>query len=172
MTADPQAETKDFSDPGYLRHCWHPRCTASYNAGRAYSGLESTDGWMMCPAIGAFGCPAHNAPWRDRSHVPAVRSHDCSCRWRMAAEPSTLGAFAAAYLAHLEAVLVVDGFNLAHVPGTPVTYWPATRDGNGRPGITSTPAFLVSGKPCVSVEGYPGGIALTHVEVREQADAG
>lgn len=54
--------------------------------------------------------------------------------------------------------------------GTPVTYWPGVRQGAGRESRTRTPVWLVSGKPCVSVEGYPGGIALTHIKVTERSD--
>jgi hypothetical protein len=65
----------------------------------------------------------------------------------------------------------VQRFNQDHPIGTPVTYWPGVREGDGRASRTRTPAWLVSGTPCVSVEGYPGGIALTHIEVREMASA-
>jgi hypothetical protein len=51
--------------------------------------------------------------------------------------------------------------------GTPVRYWPGVRAGEGRESVTRTPAWLVGGHTtCVSVDGYPGGIALTHVEVQ------
>jgi hypothetical protein len=60
----------------------------------------------------------------------------------------------------------VDRFNEQHPIGTPVRYWPAIRSGEGRESVTRTPARLVCGAPCVSVEGYPGAIALTHVEVQ------
>ena len=65
----------------------------------------------------------------------------------------------------------VERFNRDYPVGTPVTYWPGTRDAAGRDSLTRTPAWLVSGQPCVSVEGYPGGIALTHVEVRARERA-
>ena len=51
--------------------------------------------------------------------------------------------------------------------GTPVLYWPGIRAGEGRPSVTRTPVFNVCGTECVSVEGYAGGIALSHVEIRE-----
>ena len=59
----------------------------------------------------------------------------------------------------------VERFNERYPVGTPVRYWPGIRHGDGRESVTRTPAWLVCGKPCVSVEGYPGGIALTHLEV-------
>lgn len=49
--------------------------------------------------------------------------------------------------------------------GTPVRYWPGFREGAGRESLTRTPVWLVSGTPCVSVEGYSGGIALAHIEI-------
>lgn len=62
-----------------------------------------------------------------------------------------------------------DRFNDRHPVGTPVRYWPGARLGEGRESKTRTPAWLVGGHTaCVSVEGYPGGIALTHVDVVKQ----
>ena len=59
----------------------------------------------------------------------------------------------------------VERFNERYPVGTPVRYWPGFREGEGRESVTRTPAWLVGGHtPCVSVEGYPGGIALTHIE--------
>jgi hypothetical protein len=48
--------------------------------------------------------------------------------------------------------------------GTPVRYWPGARHGKGIETVTRTPVFMISNRPCVSVEGYPGGISLTHIE--------
>ena len=65
----------------------------------------------------------------------------------------------------------VERFNRLHPIGTPVTYWPRVQAGEGRKSRTRTPAWLVGGHtPCVSVERYPGGIALTHVALRERKD--
>lgn len=59
----------------------------------------------------------------------------------------------------------VRNFNARYLVGTPVRYWPGAREGDGRKSVTRTPAWLVGGHtPCVSVDGYPGGIALTHVK--------
>lgn len=49
--------------------------------------------------------------------------------------------------------------------GTPVRYWPGIRQGEGRESVTRTPVWDVCGTPCVTVEGYSGGIALTHIEI-------
>jgi hypothetical protein len=67
----------------------------------------------------------------------------------------------------------VQRFNEAHPVGTPVLYWPGAREGAwpGRESVTRSQARLLCGTPCVWVEGYPGGIALTHVEVRRDASA-
>lgn len=49
--------------------------------------------------------------------------------------------------------------------GTPVLYWPGARTGDGRLSITRSPIWKMgSGTEVVSVEGYTGGIALTHVQ--------
>lgn len=59
-----------------------------------------------------------------------------------------------------------EDFNAAHPVGTPVRYWPGLRRGDGIESVTRTPAWCMGGHtPVVTVEGYAGGIALTHVEV-------
>lgn len=58
----------------------------------------------------------------------------------------------------------VDQFNAAVPPGTPVLYWPGAREGEGRESVTRSAAWLMGEHtPVVKVEGYAGGIALTHV---------
>lgn len=58
----------------------------------------------------------------------------------------------------------VEQFN-RHVPeGSPVLFWPGERAGEGRSSRTRSEAWLLGGHtPVVMVEGYAGGIALTHV---------
>lgn len=58
----------------------------------------------------------------------------------------------------------VEQFN-QHVPvGTGVLFWPGAREGVGRVGATRSAAWALGGHtPVVLVEGYAGGIALTHV---------
>lgn len=66
----------------------------------------------------------------------------------------------------------VEEFNAAHPIGTPVTFWPGAREGAGTASTTRSKAFtLGSGDAVVMVEGYPGGIALTHVQPTEAATA-
>jgi hypothetical protein len=73
-------------------------------------------------------------------------------------------------MASKTALGAVAAFNEQHPVGTPVRYWPGVRQGDGCESVTRTPAWLVGGHaPCVSVEGYPGGIALTHVQVTSHA---
>lgn len=56
-------------------------------------------------------------------------------------------------------------FTTAHPIGTEVRYWPGVRYGVGRLSTIRTPAWVMpSGDIVISVEGYPGGIALTHIE--------
>lgn len=51
--------------------------------------------------------------------------------------------------------------------GTSVLFWPMEKTGEGRLSKTRSKAWLVCGFPVVKVEGYSGGIALTHIEVVE-----
>lgn len=60
--------------------------------------------------------------------------------------------------------LAAHAFNEAVPVGTRVRYWPGTREGEGRESITRTPAWSIPGAALVSVEGFPGGISLTHVD--------
>lgn len=50
--------------------------------------------------------------------------------------------------------------------GTPVTFWPGEIKGPGRKGRIRSEVWTVGGQPVVKVDGYPGGIALTHIKVR------
>ncbi|QGJ93521.1 hypothetical protein SEA_MUFASA8_73 [Arthrobacter phage Mufasa8] len=49
--------------------------------------------------------------------------------------------------------------------GTPVLYWPGVRHGEGRPSVTRSEVWELCGTPVVAVEGYAGGIALSHIEI-------
>ncbi len=63
----------------------------------------------------------------------------------------------------------VERFNPEYPIGTRVRYWPGFREpGQGAIARTRTPAFIVGGTPCVSVTDYPGGIALTHVDLEPE----
>jgi hypothetical protein len=58
----------------------------------------------------------------------------------------------------------VARFNASTPVGTPVLFWPGDRSGEGRESVTRSRAWLLGDHtPVVMVEGYPGGIALTHV---------
>jgi len=63
-----------------------------------------------------------------------------------------------------------DEFNRRAPVGTPVRFWPGAREGEGRISKTRTPAWLMSSAVVVSVEGYPGGIALSHIELLQPGD--
>ena len=59
-----------------------------------------------------------------------------------------------------------DRWNAAYPVGTPVLAWPVLRTDEPLHTRTRTPAWrLGDGASVVSVDGYAGGIALTHVEV-------
>lgn len=64
-----------------------------------------------------------------------------------------------------------DTFNRRHPIGTPVRFWPGVREGEGRVSKTRTPAWLMSSAVVVSVEGYAGGIALSHIEVTDHTNS-
>lgn len=58
-----------------------------------------------------------------------------------------------------------DAWNAQHPVGTPVVAYPGVRGRGALTTRTRTPAWTLGhGTPVVSVEGYAGGIALTHVD--------
>jgi len=58
----------------------------------------------------------------------------------------------------------IDQFNERVPVGTPVLFWPGVREGAGRESATRSAAWTLGGHTAVVlVEGYAGGIALTHV---------
>jgi hypothetical protein len=64
-----------------------------------------------------------------------------------------------------------ENWNQVWSVGTPVTYWPGDRTGPGRTSVTASPAWVLpSGAAVVEVDGYPGGIALTHIEPIKEND--
>lgn len=68
---------------------------------------------------------------------------------------------------------LVEQFNEVCPVGSPVLYWPGERSGEGRKSATRSAAWLLGGHtPVVMVEGYAGGIALTHVMGYTPADGG
>ncbi|MGY4541169.1 hypothetical protein ACVWY0_001078 [Arthrobacter sp. UYNi723] len=64
------------------------------------------------------------------------------------------------------AVETADAFNQKHPQGTPVHFWPGIHQAAPLKSRTRGEAWaLPSGEPVVRVEGRPGGIALSHIEV-------
>ena len=59
--------------------------------------------------------------------------------------------------------MTADEFNSDHPIGTTVIAFPGTRDGRAMLTHTRTPAWTIGEHAVVSVEGYAGGIALTHI---------
>lgn len=56
-------------------------------------------------------------------------------------------------------------WNARYRMGDPVRYWPGVREGEGTESRLRSAAWVLgSGEPVVKVDGYAGGIALTHVE--------
>jgi hypothetical protein len=50
-------------------------------------------------------------------------------------------------------------------PGTLVHYWPGVKVGHGTESRTRSAVWAVGGTLCVAVDGYAGGIALSHIEI-------
>lgn len=69
--------------------------------------------------------------------------------------------------------MTAEEFNEKYPVGTEVLYWPGARtDQAGIPSVTRSPAWEVGdGTPVVSVAGKSGGIALSHIEPLNLADA-
>lgn len=65
---------------------------------------------------------------------------------------------------------VADYLGEALPIGTPVTYWPGLREGNGIKSVTRSNVWDLGGTPVVMVRGAAGGIALTHIALRELDD--
>jgi hypothetical protein len=65
----------------------------------------------------------------------------------------------------------VDDWNARYPIGTPVRYWPGVKRGEGHESKTRTPAWVIHGghSALVSVEGYSGGIILSHIEPIEES---
>lgn len=51
------------------------------------------------------------------------------------------------------------------IPGAPVLAWPGSREGSPLVTRTRSEVWTISGIRVVSVEGYAGGIALSHIDV-------
>jgi len=67
---------------------------------------------------------------------------------------------------HQRAAAAAADFNKVTPPGTPVRFWPATRQVEPLISRTRGAAWAMpSGEAVVRVEGRTGGIALSHVEV-------
>ncbi len=61
-----------------------------------------------------------------------------------------------------------DEWNREHPIGTPVVAIPGSlEDGAKIATRTRSLAWVIGGVACVAVKGYPGGIALSHITLRE-----
>lgn len=71
------------------------------------------------------------------------------------------------------ASMTADEWNRCYPIGTPVRAYPGTREGRHVDGVTRSEAFnLGHGAPVVLVTGLSGGIALTHVDIRDANEGG
>lgn len=95
-----------------------------------------TDGYRMIPRR---TCLAHAEQDAETGHIVAARRGGKNLR-------------------------MVAWFNEVCPVGSPVFYWPGAREGEPTESVTRSEAWLLGGHtPVVMVEGYPGGIALSHV---------
>ena len=63
------------------------------------------------------------------------------------------------------AALNARTFNVLYPVGTRIRFWPGERKGPGITSRTRSTAWASCGASLVSVEGYAGGISLSHIEV-------
>lgn len=118
----------------------------------------------------------HGLQREGKGHDAAGRSTDAGlrgkCKCGLLSDPlPSVAARKRWHAVHKDTVLETrrnrarNEWNAANPVGTKVLYWPGERRGAGRLSKTRTPAWLLaSGALVVSVEGYPGGISVTHVE--------
>lgn len=60
---------------------------------------------------------------------------------------------------------IVQDWNRRNPVGTAVRFWTGTREGQGKTGLTTSVAYLLSGHtPVVLIDTASGCVALTHVE--------
>lgn len=59
--------------------------------------------------------------------------------------------------------MTAEQFNRKYPIGSLVRYWPGVKEGPGTLSQTRSEAWLIGHVPCVAVEGFAGGISLTHV---------
>jgi hypothetical protein len=66
---------------------------------------------------------------------------------------------------------IVQDWNRRHPIGTPILYWPGVMEGPGVESKVRSEAWVMpSGVAVAKVEGYAGGIALTHIGFRTEED--
>lgn len=103
---------------------------------------------------------------------PPGRSSDYAPRWTTYRECEACAEYCTRGEPLFTAQREAEAWNNGHQRGTAVRYWPGERTGPGVVSKTRSPAWaLCHGHAVVSVDGYAGGIALTHVEVIESGDA-
>jgi hypothetical protein len=108
MSAEPWP---DLNDPGYLRHCLRPDCTASFNMACQMGDGPYVHGWHDVRMFaGGYLCPRHSVPVADGSHKPRwlrdggekVIGTGCACEWQWKpGPPLTNGECRDQWAAHL-----------------------------------------------------------------------
>lgn len=101
----------DLSDPGYLRHCLRPDCTASFNIAEQLGNGPYVRGWHLVQMFAhPYLCQRHSGPVVSGAHKPAwLRDDDgkvigvgCACGFSwIPAAPTTNGEYRGQWAAHL-----------------------------------------------------------------------
>jgi len=81
----------DLTDPGYIRHCLRPDCTAWFNIAYQMTGGPYVEGWHMVRMFSLdYLCPQHSRRVANGDHAPGwiwdgghgqVLGVRCACEW-------------------------------------------------------------------------------------------
>jgi hypothetical protein len=97
---------------------------------------------------------------------------DQKTRYEPVSAQQTYAQAIATYAAHLAAAsdVELDKARADMPEGTPVTYWPGYNQHVGRETVTRSEVWrMPAGQLVVKLDGYTGGIALTHITKRHRA---
>ena len=147
----------------------HPQLVQGAVAAWTPSRQDEPNGWHKRTTH-----PARRAPHRDEQ--PVRNRPRCVHGCRTISCPDTDRSSVPAKETHM-AALTADEFNARYPVGTPVVAYPLSRPEDNRPDffqrletVTRSPAWALGhGTPVVSVDGYTGGIALTHIDPQAPA---
>lgn len=160
-TLDLVAIRRAISDPGAVL----PR-----DLGDGFQPAESVSNWsaravlaVLAPKVEEMQAEIERLRQKDRDAL-AWEARLAGHAWALNGNTHALAEQNEQMRGELAAQAVAE-WNETHPVGTPVTYWPGVREGNGKASRTRTPAQVLNGHTAVVwVDGYSSCIALTHVE--------